>query len=283
MARDPIAILPGLVPPLLLGCLLSSAALAEGEETARRARSVLVMDLTANSIDAGTVDAVESILADGLARRPGLKVVRGKEVRQLLELEAEKQVAGCETDASCLAELAGALGAELVVTGQVAKLDSLLVLTLNLTDVRTVESVGRARIEVEELSALPAAIDAEIPRFVARVTEVSPPPATAVPPMTPWATYGVIGGALAVAVVGGGVAIFLGVQTTTSAAVSEARGRLEAAATPVEAVKAREDLEAAIRWHDASVGGLWVGTAVAAAGLAVATGAAGSLLFEGME
>src|SRR5437868_3179177 len=54
----------------------------------------------------------------------GLKVVTPKEVASLLGMERQRQLLGCADSGSCVAEIASALGADGVVQGEVAKLDS---------------------------------------------------------------------------------------------------------------------------------------------------------------
>ena len=63
--------------------------------------------------------ALSPVLVAELARREGMSVISQDDVRALLELEAEKQLAGCD-DAGCMADIAGSLGAELLCTSKIA-------------------------------------------------------------------------------------------------------------------------------------------------------------------
>jgi hypothetical protein len=57
-------------------------------------------------------------------RTDGLKVTTAQDVQQLLGLERQRALLGCSSEGSCLAELAGALGVALVLSGNVAKSES---------------------------------------------------------------------------------------------------------------------------------------------------------------
>src|SRR5438309_267107 len=71
-------------------------------------------------------EAMGGLFADHLAKQlelHGLKVTSRSEMQALLGLERQKELMGCsdESTASCLAELAGALGADGVLTGTLGK------------------------------------------------------------------------------------------------------------------------------------------------------------------
>ncbi|MBL8916864.1 MAG: hypothetical protein JNM17_39540 [Archangium sp.] len=56
---------------------------------------------------------------------PPLRITTQRDIEQLLGLERQKQLLGCgENSSACLAELAGALGVDVVISGNVAKSDS---------------------------------------------------------------------------------------------------------------------------------------------------------------
>ncbi len=64
-----------------------------------------------------------------LAKQPELSVVTSRDVVQVLGLERQKELLGCSTS-SCIAELAGALGADALLSGTVAKSDRSYTLVL---------------------------------------------------------------------------------------------------------------------------------------------------------
>lgn len=62
---------------------------------------------------------------------PQLKVTSQRDIQQLLSMERQRELLGCDTGASqCIAELAGALGVEVIVNGSIAKSESGFIVTL---------------------------------------------------------------------------------------------------------------------------------------------------------
>lgn len=99
--------------------------------------SVLVMPLRA---EVGVAQGITNVLSEAV-----LDEVRGseafsrvtsmREVEAMAQMEQQRQVMNCSTE-SCLAELAGALGMELVLIGSVGKIGNTLVLSLRLVESR---------------------------------------------------------------------------------------------------------------------------------------------------
>jgi hypothetical protein len=145
---------------LLLLCLSASPALAEDEVR------ILVVDLQAKgAVLPGDADILTGIVTTRLGRYPKAAVLSGADIREMIALEAEKQAAGCD-DASCLSEVAGALGAELIVTGQVGRLGDRYVVTMNLISVNDARAVGRETVELGSLSAAPGAVRPAVDKLV---------------------------------------------------------------------------------------------------------------------
>jgi len=61
----------------------------------------------------------------------------------MLGFEKVKSAVGCD-DASCIAEIGNALGVDFLAAGSVAKLETSMVLTLKLFDVRKTKVLARA-------------------------------------------------------------------------------------------------------------------------------------------
>jgi hypothetical protein len=103
-------------------------------------------------------------------------------------LQAEKQNAGCDDSGSCMAEIAGALGASLVVFGDVGKLGELLVVNLNLFNVDLAQSQGRVTIEAPSLESFPGQMKPKVwdlltPKMTALGFEVPERPEETAPVM----------------------------------------------------------------------------------------------------
>lgn len=100
---------------VLVLAALPAAALAQARPT------VAVMDFTANGATKELASAASSSTANELDRLQAFKVITSEAVRSLLAYEKQKQMMGC-SDAGCITEIGGALGADYVVSGKVTKL-----------------------------------------------------------------------------------------------------------------------------------------------------------------
>lgn len=125
--------------PILLGlagpaAAADAAAPASGNEASNEAHNATqnatlsesrILRIAVSDFEATDVDpAVASLVADAvvaeLRKHEHLSVIGMQEIRDMLNLEAEKQALGCDEKESCLAEIAGALGVDLLVTGTLA-------------------------------------------------------------------------------------------------------------------------------------------------------------------
>lgn len=100
-------------------------------------------------------------LAAEIRQQSGAEVVTARDLSSLLSLEKQKQALGCSTD-RCMVEIAGAVGAERLVTGDVAKLGESLLLQLRLLDASKGRVIAQSRRRYKNgtfddvLDALPA-------------------------------------------------------------------------------------------------------------------------------
>ena len=135
-------------------------------------RRVLVLLLlcspAAAVVDDNSAALVTDLVTAALAKEQGFEVLSSGDVRRQLELEANKQMLGCDANASsCLAEIAGAMGAQLVVYGKLGQLDDVVVLTLNLFDSTQGRAAGRVAMREPSLNALSAKVDGAVHELVA--------------------------------------------------------------------------------------------------------------------
>ena len=160
---------------------------------------VLVMDLEGVSVDAADADAATRVVAAAAAEVDGVSVMSAADLRRLAALEADRLNAGCEQDSGCLAEIAGAMGAEQVLFGSLSRLGSTTTVVLSLYDARTT-TVSRRSFDVSDAGALPLLLRKATADLLGGALDVAPPPAGS--------SAGVItlGAGLSVAVVGGVVA-----------------------------------------------------------------------------
>jgi len=161
-------------------------------EAKARAVRIAVLDVQATGAgDRKTVEGLSPLLASEVARRPGLSVVAGSDLRALVGFERQKQLLGC-TEGSCLTEIAGALGVAYLVSSECSKVGNTWLLSLTLLDAGKALALKRltrraytddslvdeaVRAVDELLTALPGAA-APGPRPV----PLPPPPAAAAPP-----------------------------------------------------------------------------------------------------
>jgi len=130
----------GMVVGVLLAAGPAKAATQPGAPAAAKAQArprairIAVLDVQASGAgDRKTVEGLSSLLASEVARRPELSVVAGSDLRALIGFERQKQLLGC-TEASCLTEIAGALGVSYLVSSECSKVGSTWLLSLSLLD-----------------------------------------------------------------------------------------------------------------------------------------------------
>ena len=155
---------------LVLVTALAPALLTLMSEPARAAEptgriKALVLDVQSSDLSPSEVNTLTSLVTAHLARYPQLDVLSGADLKRLVDLEAQKQSAGCD-EGSCLSEIAGAIGAQLVFFGQAGKLGSTIVVTLNVFDANKGQAVGRQVIEARDLGQLPALVGPAVDQMV---------------------------------------------------------------------------------------------------------------------
>lgn len=230
---------------------------------------ILVMDIAAAGLDASTVENITGLSAVILADDRRLDVLSGSDVKQMAALEGEKQAMGCTNDASCLAEVAGAMGAGLIVYGNGGKLGTLLNINLNLFDATQARSVGRVAIQAKSLEELPEKLRPALQQLVAGAIGpaegvVAPPTTSSGGSMMPMV---LVGGGAAVAVTGVVLAV-VGALPAGDIATAESDFKAGDSTALARAADVRAD------WYD---NGLAPGLLVTGALLAVVgVGAAGA-------
>lgn len=199
-----------------------------------------------------------SLTAVALSRVAGFDVLSGDDVKAAADVEAQRQMLGCD-ESGCLAEIAEALGADRLVHGSVARLGGTVVVTLSFFDARSSVALGREVVQAGDDSALPA----EIERAVARLTGATRGSSSSSSSSSSTGTWLLVGGAAGT--LAGGV-----LAATGSLLSLEARGVLgnqtSSGADKSDALAARP------LWSGLAVGGLAlavVGLGVAGAGLVV--------------
>jgi TolB-like protein len=155
-----------LLPLLALGPLLAASPPTQLAAAGDAKVKVMVLEPSATTKDDRTIaTVVAGLLPIELATVDALEVLSAADVKQMVELEAEKEAMGC-SDNSCLAELAGALGADLVVFGDVSRLGALIIVNINLFDSVKARAAGRISIQTKDIESLPAELTAAVRKLV---------------------------------------------------------------------------------------------------------------------
>ena len=109
-------------PELVQGQLAKVAETAAARDLGRattgsRLLRVAVYDLDLTNISTGLGKATTDALLNEIRKLEGVSAIGMDEVREMLDFEAQRQSLGCDADDQCLAEIAGALGVDELITG----------------------------------------------------------------------------------------------------------------------------------------------------------------------
>ncbi len=177
-----------------------AAALPPPSSVAPPSRSLPRLVVLGLQAGGGVDPTVASGLTDAVSAEIGRKgyfvVMSQADIGTIVSQERQKQMVGCtETSAMCMEELAGAVGARFVMSGQVTRLGEAYQLSLQTLDTQKAAPLGRSTRIAAGLEELQRAL----PYAVAEATATPPPkPPSRVLPYTLMA----VGGGL---VLGGGV------------------------------------------------------------------------------
>jgi hypothetical protein len=107
------------------------------------------------TVNLGQIEALTGLAVFLLSKVKRFSVISGAEIAEMLRVEADKQVMGCDEDDSCLSEIADAMDARLLVTGVVARIGPRVIVNLSLIDSAKVEVIGRSSIDVRDSERVP--------------------------------------------------------------------------------------------------------------------------------
>ena len=129
----------------LLGFVLTLALAspALGAAPAKRTKVAVPEVRERAGVAEGSVAGLAGVLADEAAQRPSTDVVTAAEIQAMIGLEQQKQLLGCADEAGCLAEIGGALGADLLLASELTKIGGRFLLSVSLVDVRRARVIAR--------------------------------------------------------------------------------------------------------------------------------------------
>ncbi len=174
---------------------------------------LLVLDVQGADLEQTQRETLTGTIAARATRFAALDVISSMDLRQLADLRADQAATGCEdASSSCMAELANALGAELVLATRAGKLDAVTVVTLQLFDVKRGAAVGRASVQGWSLPEVTDKLGLALDELLVHATGAQPTdpgtPTLAAGPRPAAAGSSVVSTSL---LVGGAVAIAVGV------------------------------------------------------------------------
>ncbi|MBI5511989.1 MAG: hypothetical protein HY903_24795 [Deltaproteobacteria bacterium] len=127
--------------PAFVGAV-EDAPRTEVKAAAAMPRQAAVLELAASGIEADVVRNLTDLLTAEASKIPGYKVISHAEIKDMIGFELQKQSVGCE-EASCLAQIGGALGVDLIVTGSFGRLGDTFVVNVRLINITRGETESR--------------------------------------------------------------------------------------------------------------------------------------------
>ncbi len=105
--------------------------------------TIAVYELTAKEVSAGMVSILSDVLRDAIFQTGMFEMLTKEDMKRIMENMAERQQVepDCSTDA-CIAEIAGALGVEMMITGSVGKVGKTYVINLRLISAEMANTIN---------------------------------------------------------------------------------------------------------------------------------------------
>ncbi len=116
--------------------------LCAGSALAEEKSKVAVLDIQATGVEKELVPTLTEILTVEVDSIGKYKVIAGRDIQSMLGFEKEKDIVGC-TDASCLAEIGGALGVDRIIASHIGKVGSTYVVNIKLINIRMADTENR--------------------------------------------------------------------------------------------------------------------------------------------
>jgi hypothetical protein len=119
---------------------------------AKKRETLVVMNLVAErGIDEALIRLLNELLLTQFTQTGNYAVIGGSDVQAIISTEAQRQaVMGC-TDVACLAELGGALGADLLAVSNIGRIGDFYLLNVKILNVKTASVVRRWSEQVQGL------------------------------------------------------------------------------------------------------------------------------------
>ena len=193
---------------------LAPPAPAAAVDTSKQLIRVAVYSLEAENIPKGVAQIVTDNLLAEVRKLEGVSAIGMEEIYEMLQHEKSRQVMGCDADDACLAEIAGALGVDELITGKLSSLadGSVMVLRRINQGKAQITATFNERLKPEEGVEFLAAIGDAVKKVYPR-RDILPGTQRGVPeevgrklsppPIPTWATYAAGGASLLAGALGG--------------------------------------------------------------------------------
>lgn len=122
-------------------------------------------------------NAFSDLLVSALDGTGLFRVTSAKDLATILGLERQKQLMGCSDDSNCMAELANALGADLVLAASVGRLADTYLVTVRLIDGKRSRVVARGTVQSKDPNQLLNAMWTATQQTLDAYGATLPPPA----------------------------------------------------------------------------------------------------------
>jgi TolB-like protein len=168
---------------------LVPAAPHAAEGSSRKQVKVAVMEIRALGTDAHMSDLLSEVALTEVGSMDRIDVIGRSDIESMLGFEKQKKILGCTEEASCLAEIGGALGVEYVVVGSLGRIGGLYRLDMKIVETAKGRVRGRTGESVEgKEETLVVAVQRAIHRLLdplVRPAGAEPPPPFLATPVTP--------------------------------------------------------------------------------------------------
>jgi TolB-like protein len=124
--------------------------------------SVMVLGLRSVGIDQSDADALTHRIATVLGRRKELKSISKNEIKEVLLMEKNKQLLGCDADEACLAQVRNISDVDYVLSGSIGKIAESYVMNMSLVHVQDTKTVAQTSLTMTKISELDQQLDAEL-------------------------------------------------------------------------------------------------------------------------
>lgn len=127
----------------LLVVITATGQYAWSQEKPKKTR-IAVLDLKDKGVGKDVASILTGILTNRISELGIFEVLSRQDIKNILTHEQDKMLLGC-SDASCLVDIGGALGAEELITGEIGRVGKKTIIGLQRIDIRNARVVKRTQ------------------------------------------------------------------------------------------------------------------------------------------